>query len=240
MELEPILTQMTPDIVKGALMRANDRVLPDEILTNEQITVLLAQSCLETGWWKTCYCYNLGNAKAHAGWEGDYTYFPCGESNLTPAQIREAVRLSRPRVDDPTKPDCLVQGDSVLLWAKHPWAKFRGWVSIEDAAEDYLLLLRNRFSVAWPAVLAADPKEFVRALKSKGYFTASFERYWPPVVSLYQRFLSISTEEPTPAELVTTHIDREFIWASVAIGLQRSVWRGIEESFQTPREFDDS
>ena len=195
------------------LGNAFDRLYwPEEpSLTNEQLTVLLAQSCLETGWWRECYGYNLGNAKAHSQ-DVDHQYYACGESNLTPAQVKQAMALSKPRVDDPSKPDCVVVGPGeIKLWGNHPWARFLWFPTLDHGAEHYVQMLRKRFAKAWSSVLSGDPKRFAWDLKQLGYYTASFERYWPPLVSLFHRLLPLEIEEPSLIEAAETNLDKAFL-----------------------------
>jgi peptidoglycan hydrolase-like protein with peptidoglycan-binding domain len=166
--------------------------------TREALAVLLAQSALETGHWKKSYCFNLGNQKATSKWEGDYCFYPADEI-VTQAQAALAFAERAPRTDGvpghnveltPIK-NGMVQ---VTLHADHPWCRFRAYTSLNAGAEDYLALLNKRFKGAWPAIEAGDPERFVRTLRELRYFTASIERYLPPVLQLFGKFSKALTD----------------------------------------------
>jgi hypothetical protein len=159
----------------------------------ESLAVLLAQSALETGRWKHCYCFNLGNAKATEAWTSDYCFYEADEI-VNPDRAATAFALRKPRTDGSAGSDVsltsLQSGKvQVTLHADHPWARFRAFTSLEEGVEDYLGLLHTRFAGAWPAVEQGDPEAFVRTLHELKYFTASVERYLPPVNRLFDEFL---------------------------------------------------
>src|SRR4051812_22409528 len=72
--------------------------LSDAPAKRESIAVLLAQSALETGHWKSCHAYNLGNAKATAKWDGDYCFYTADEI-VNEAQAALALTERAPRTD---------------------------------------------------------------------------------------------------------------------------------------------
>jgi hypothetical protein len=55
--------------------------------------------------------------------------------------------------------------------------KFRAYSSLDDAAADYLTLIRKRFAMAWPAVIMGQPMDFAHLLKMGGYYTAPEQQY---------------------------------------------------------------
>jgi hypothetical protein len=56
-------------------------------LNHKTVELLVAHSALETGWWSSCYNYNLGNQKG-VGPSGDWCYRTCGEELLA-SQVDE-------------------------------------------------------------------------------------------------------------------------------------------------------
>jgi hypothetical protein len=161
--------------------------------SRESLAVLLAQSALETGHWKTSYCFNLGNQKASTTWSRDFCFYPADEIVST-GQAAQAYALRAPRTDGVAGHDVelttLKSGQvQVTLYPDHPWCRFRAFTTLQDGADDYFTLLVGRFKAAWPAVEAGDPEQFVRKLREAGYFTASVERYLPPVLSLFKKYV---------------------------------------------------
>lgn len=130
----------------------------------ESILVLLAQSALETGRWRAIHCWNLGNIKHFEGDARCFTYFPTTE---------------------------VVNGIVKHYAPPSPVCCFRAYASLDDGAADYLALLQRRFSAGWAAVIAGDPREFVRRLKAAGYFTAPEKTYEDSVAGLFHEFSSL-------------------------------------------------
>jgi hypothetical protein len=62
--------------------------------------------------------------------------------------------------------------------------RFRAYRTAEEGATDYVHLLRARFPEALEAARQGDPVGFVRALKSRGYFTGDEAAYTRSVASL--------------------------------------------------------
>src|SRR5690606_307978 len=133
--------------------------------SNAALSVLLAQSALETGHWKHSYCFNLGNAKATASWDGDWCFYFADE--IVPATRAEiALALRAPRTDGKAGHDVVVTPISngrahVTLYPDHEWCRFRAFETLQAGADDYLALLHERFAPAWSAVESGDPRTFV-------------------------------------------------------------------------------
>lgn len=171
-ELPDVLTHATPIEVARALRRAWMLLFGAEP-SRESVCVLLAQGALETGRWRSMHCWNLGNIKSVPGDGRSWTFFRCNE---------------------------IIGGKEVWFDPPHPASRFRAYDSLDEGAHDYLQLLRKRFAVAWPAVLAGDPDGFVRKLKAAGYFTAAVEPYARSVVSLFREFLKLDLSTWTEAD----------------------------------------
>ena len=170
--------------------------------SKKSLAVLLAQSALETGHWKYSYCYNLGNAKAGSSWDGDYCFYPADEI-VSQSQAAQAYATRQARTDGKAGHDVelkqLPSGKvQVTLHPDHPWCRFRAFATLQAGADDYLGLLHQRFVKAWPFVEAGDPEGFVTQLRELGYFTASLERYLPPVLKLFDKYLKALQEQMAP------------------------------------------
>jgi hypothetical protein len=147
------------------------------------IILLLAQGALETGRWKSMYCWNLGNIKA--GKDVDHCYFRCNEV-LSQKAAAEIHMKSTPGSVEIGR----AVGSSVVVWFNppHPYCRFRAYATLDDGAVGYLDMLHRRFKASWAQVLIGDPVEFVRALKKENYFTADVVEYSKSVASLFNEF----------------------------------------------------
>ena len=149
------------------------------MLADEALAIIVSQSALETGRWKSLYCNNFGNEKATSSWSGDYYMIRCNE----------------------------ILSDGKLHWfdPPHPQTWFRAFPDAATGAESHVRFLSQnaRYSEAWHAALRGDPVAYAHALKVHGYYTASEALYTKAVVSLFNEFLPIvrstSAAPPPPA-----------------------------------------
>ncbi len=170
--------------------------------SRDTLSVLLAQSALETGHWKYSYCFNLGNAKAGPSWTGDHCFYPADEI-VSPHQAAMAYAARGPRTDGiighDVELDSLSSGQvRVTLHPDHPWCRFRAFSTLAEGADDYLALLHDRFAPAWPALTSGEPRQFVIALRKLNYFTASLDRYLPPVLKLFEKYRKALNDKKPP------------------------------------------
>jgi hypothetical protein len=77
--------------------------------------------------------------------------------------------------------------------------RFRAYGTAEEGAVDYVKLLNKRFPKALEAARAGDAEGFVRALKSRGYFTGDENAYVRSVTSLSREMLGTELK-PVRAE----------------------------------------
>lgn len=192
--LDDVLTPVPREDLFRSLWRAWINVV-DLPPSRASVHLLLAHWAIETGWGKHMHCFNLGNVKSREGDGRDFCYFECGEELF----VRQAEKWQR---DTPSLVTILrrytigsVTMASVLIRPDHPACRFRAFRSLDEGAVDYLALLRQRFSLAWPFVCAGDPDGFVRALKQQRYFTASADTYATAVRSIFsdlQKNLDVS------------------------------------------------
>jgi hypothetical protein len=181
MMLEAEKTPVTPTDVARALRAAWLRLL-EVVPAEQQLAVLMAQSALETGRWKSCWNFNLGNIKGGGKWGGDTCQFRCNE---------------------------VINGKVEWFDPPHPQTTFRAYAHLTDAAADYLWLLRRRFAQAWEYVLRGDPVGFSQALKRQKYYTAPEPPYTKAVKSLFNEYLRLlmngdSSPPPPPDEAPDT------------------------------------
>ncbi len=153
------------------------------------LALLVAQSALETGRWKSIHRFNFGNVKASATYAGKYCQFRCNE---------------------------VINGKVQWFDPPHAQTNFRAFDSAESGAIDHMRFLatRPRYAHAWQVALSGMPLAFVDALKSAGYFTADAGPYARAVASLWKEYcamldrLEADTEPPPPVEIEDSlHID---------------------------------
>lgn len=162
MIVENRLTPLDRDTAANALADAYQRltgVLPSEKVA----TLLLAQSALETGHWKSIHNFNFGNLKASPEYPS-IVQFRCSE-------VENGVETFY----DPPDPHC----------------NFRAYATASDGAFDYLKVLQSR-PHWWRGLHTEDPSAFVDQLATPPkYFTANPARYKAALVSLYEQFLPL-------------------------------------------------
>lgn len=143
--------------------------------SNAQLAVLVAQSALETGRWRSIHCWNFGNVKAGPDYEWLYCQFRCNE---------------------------VINGHVEWFDPPHPQCNFRAFTSIDTGALAHLRFLSGlkRYAGAWKAAEQGDPAAFVHALKLAGYFTADETPYRRSVVSLFNEYMRLLANEPRDTE----------------------------------------
>src|SRR5258706_7292008 len=77
-QLAPTRTPIAPQDLAIALWKAWRHTLASEP-TRASIVLLVAHSCLETGHWRSCICWCLGNVKSREGDGRSWTFFRCSE-----------------------------------------------------------------------------------------------------------------------------------------------------------------
>lgn len=132
--------------------------------SNDCLAVLVAQSALECGRWKSLHNYGFGNAKAGPKYEGYYCQFPCDE---------------------------IINGKREVFYPPHPQTNFRAFLNAETGALEQLQLLKNRWPVAWHAAQQGAPLSFVDALAAGRYFTADPKPYSRAVASLFREYQAL-------------------------------------------------
>jgi hypothetical protein len=165
-----IADKITP-LARDQVLSVFTAAMPTTAEKREAIALLVAQSALETGRWRSIHWYNFGNIKPGAGWLGDYCQFRCNE---------------------------VIAGKVQWFDPPHPQTSFRAYASPLAGAQDYLDFLskKSRYRGAWVRALAGDPVGFSRELRRAGYYTASEAIYTKAIVSLYAEFLPLVPVPP--------------------------------------------
>src|SRR6185503_3816069 len=135
-ELPDVKTLIVPLDAADALVLAW-RELFGETPKLSSVFVLLAQEALETGWWKACHCFNLGNAKSREGDGHDWTFFECGES-LSRALAERIVAESGGLVTIKRYYDGGKSAE-IKIKPKHPYCRFRAFRTLREGMIDYLV-----------------------------------------------------------------------------------------------------
>jgi hypothetical protein len=178
------------------------------------VKILLAHWALETGWGKSMYCNNVGNAKSRKGDGFDYCYFACNEvlSKVHAERLAEiapkTARITRYRTDN----RCII-----WFYPNHPWCRFRAFDTLSEGAYDHLKLLVRRFGLAWAQVVSGNAEQYSRALKAQHYYTADEAHYTKAITSIVRGFDDIEL----PQEPLISEAERKKILAVVGASLDK-------------------
>ncbi len=177
-----IPTSYTPAELFGALRSDWTSVETSEPPARQSILTLLAQICFETGWGHGCSNWNLGNHKKVAGDGYPYYMVRCNE----------------------------VEGGKIVWYdPPNPATWFRSYSSLTDGVREYLVALRGRFGLAWPAVVEGNPAEFAHLLKLAHYYTDDESHYTLSLLSIYHSLdgsiPADASERPTQPDMHVEH-----------------------------------
>lgn len=152
----PVRTVMTPREALAACWTAHQNVLGGPCSTN-LLAMLVAQSALETGRWKSCYCWNAGNIRG-LGPNGAWT------------SIKGASEI--------------IDGKEVFFGIG-PENRFAAYPNAVSGFEGLVRFLGtashppkpNRYQLAWEAAIAGDVGKYCSELHANDYFTANVDLY---------------------------------------------------------------
>lgn len=165
-EVKAVKTPITPFALQQAYS-----ALPQK-LGAPAIELLVAHSALETGFWASCYNYNLGNVKGN-GPSGNYCMRECGEELpakfVDPADplvkvVRRYERNGVPYV-------------SAVFQPPHSQCHFAAFDSLQQAAQEKVLLLQKQFPKSWATLANGNAKAYGICLAAEHYFTADPQKY---------------------------------------------------------------
>lgn len=136
--------------------------------TNNQLALIWSQCALETGRFKSIWCYNFGNIKNTAGHA--YYMIRCDE---------------------------YINGKHVWLNPPDKGTWFNYYVNSEEGAEAYIRFLsqKKNYAKAWQEVINGDPVAFCHQLKLAHYYTADESLYTKGVVNLCNEIKRILEDE---------------------------------------------
>ncbi len=192
--VEPVKTTMTMTEAATAL-RAALSAGKSELVRDDVVALALAKSALETGRWKSMWCWNWGNVKAGPKYEGMYCCIRLNE-----------VLDGKVVWFDPNSGGYAVPPG-------HPQTRMRAYANRYDGAYEYVAALVRHFPRSYESLFHADPAAFVRALKAERYFTAAEGPYMSAVTKLQHEFLR--TLRGAPVEEVD--LDWEDLRSRVAV-----------------------
>lgn len=146
------------------------------------LATLLGHSAFETGHWKHCYNWNLGNVRGPAGL---WTYYPCSE-------VRQGAHVYY----HPTlRRKC---PDRAAWLRSHPESiesdkdcRFRAFDGVEDGFAAHAELLWRRFPRAVHEARTGSSADFALALHKAGYYTLDPKIYAGRFVPVAQRYLPL-------------------------------------------------
>lgn len=157
------LTQLTIDELVTGMAAGYQRTMGGEPHA-VTLAILVAQACLETGNGKSLHCFNLGNVKKAADWDGLYCMYRCNE---------------------------ILKGKVEWFDPPHPQTHFRAFATAAEGCAEFVafLAMRDRYAKAWHEVVHGGADAFVRELAKAGYFTANVDSYAKAVVGITTRVL---------------------------------------------------
>lgn len=159
--------------------------------SKESLLVLLAQTSLETGQYKSVHCWNFGNIKGAENDGFDYTFFKCNElvklqtaKNMVNSSIKDGGFAQITGV----RPDGFAW---IWFYPKNKYCRFRAFSSANEGCVMYLSFLKKKYSkspAVWNSILQGDPAGFCHYLKLNNYYTADETIYTRGVVNLFNQF----------------------------------------------------
>lgn len=160
--LEPVKTQVSEqDAI--AYLRSAWYEFYGKYPSNNSLAILWSQTVLETGRFKYCYCYNVGNEKSKPNDGFYWTMYKCSE---------------------------ILNGKEIFFTPPHDQCKFRAFKSAQDGFTHYLKFLANksRYRKAMKEIHRGDVVQYTKELKKAGYFTASLNLYLKGMTRLNKEF----------------------------------------------------
>jgi hypothetical protein len=174
-------TPVTPDALRDALRAclAARGVTADE----RALTVLVAMSAHETGEWRSCWNYNLGNVKAGETWPGLYTCL----TNVWEV-LNGVTRWFSPRGETAGKNGPL-KGPEYATPPGHPQTRFRAYSNLVDGVDGFAAKMTGMYRKSLDVLLTGGTSDaFVASLKRQRYFTGDLVKYQASVRRFCDKF----------------------------------------------------
>lgn len=174
-------TPVTPDALRDALRAC---LAARGVSANERaLTVLVAMSAHETGEWRSCWNYNLGNVKAGETWPGLYTCL----TNVWEV-LNGVTRWFSPRGETAGKNGPL-KGPEYATPPGHPQTRFRAYSNLVDGVDGFAAKMTGMYRKSLDVLLAGGTSDaFIAALKRQRYFTGDLIKYQASVRRFCDKF----------------------------------------------------
>lgn len=144
----------------------------------EMIAVLWSQYMIETGG-KACWNWNIGNVKKVTGDGYDWHHLQGVWEVVTPERAAEFVASGQATYStNPSHLKSAAPGRKVVVFQPpHPETRFRAYPSLDVAMRKHVEFLKRRYGAGWQSAEKGDVPGFAKALKQRGYYTASEASY---------------------------------------------------------------
>lgn len=145
-----------------ALRKAWKEVL-GSLPSNETLAIIVAQTALETGRWKSMYNYNWGNVKSLPNDGHLWTMFKCSE---------------------------IIKGKEIFFEPPHDQTKFKAHLSSKDGAVFHISFLNGeKYNKALQHAIKGNVEPYITEICKIGYFTANLSIYLKSMKLLNNEFL---------------------------------------------------
>lgn len=170
--------------------------------TKAAIAVLWAQYMAETGG-RACWNWNIGNVKKADGDGFDYMMLRGVWEGVSQAEADRLVASGQAAYDSSAGHKAAVAPRAAVVFQPpHRATWFRAYPDLAAAMQHHLqFLAKKRYASAWPHVLAGDVAAFAKALRARGYFTASAEAYAALMRPAFDAFMRSGAFERAVDEL---------------------------------------
>lgn len=200
--------------------------------TRDTLALALAKSALETGRWRFCRNWNLGNIRPKASGGGMYTCFPiCNEIEGGKVVWYAPTGVVRSNTDLTVirEPWAAPPAEGKDGGVGHPGSRFVAYANHFDGAYSYVdFVSGGRYATAWQLLLAGDAAGYVHALKLRGYFTADEAEYRKGVVGIQREYLGrLAGQNPEP------HEPEDHEWEAIRAAIVGSSWQHTQDALGT-------
>lgn len=191
--VQPRLTPVTPEDASRAIRAALTEIAGP--VSNMAVAIMHAQQALETGHFKSCWNYGVGNIKAGEKYSGLYTCIKLNE-------VIGGRTIWFSPLGELDGKDGPVKGKTWPVPEGHPQTRMRAYNDLIAAERGKMgFLAEKRWRPSLDRALAGDAAGYVEVVRVAGYFTAPLLPYQRSVVSLTAKYLPVAeaTEAQQPA-----------------------------------------
>lgn len=157
------LTPLTPEEAVKAIADGYKQVTGRKP-SKKVLALLIGQTALETGNWKSLHNYNFGNAKARAS-DPFVQYFRCSE---------------------------IINGQEIFFDPPSPECRFAAHKTAADGAAHYIKVLKNR-EHWWKGLQSGSAQKFIEGLTTAPkYFTANPTLYQDVLINRASNYVDLA------------------------------------------------